>query len=335
MVKALALLSGGLDSSLAIQIMKQQNIELEALNFITVFCNCTAHKDGCVHQAGKIAKQLGVPIKTLNITEPFIEIVKKPKYGYGKNMNPCIDCRINMLRMAKGYMAESGASFIITGEVLAQRPMSQYLQAMNLIEKEAGLEGLILRPLSAKLLKPTIPEINGWVDREKLLAIHGRSRREQITLAELLELKDYPCPSGGCLLTDIIFGHKIKDLIKHGDFQLNDVHLLKVGRHFRLGPETKIVTGRDERENNVIMTFASDNDVLMEIDKFPGPMTLIKGPADAGQLNLAGLITAHYSDAPKNSELTVILTRKNHPEKNSSMPLMSAVVTQLEELRID
>ena len=213
MIKAIVLLSGGLDSSLAVQIMQQQNVELEAVNFITVFCNCTAHKDGCVHQAGKIAKQLGVPIKVLNITESFLEIVKKPAHGYGRNMNPCIDCRINMLKMTKEYMLKSGASFLVTGEVLAQRPMSQHKQALMLIEKESGLKGLVVRPLSGKLLPKTIPEKKGWIKRSKMMNVEGRRRIKQIELAKNLNWKDYHCPSGGCLLTYDEFSKKVKDFL--------------------------------------------------------------------------------------------------------------------------
>jgi len=224
-MKAIALLSGGLDSTLAARVVIDQGIELEALNFMTVFCNCTNKGETCL-ASQKAVDALGIPLKVFNVSEEYLNVVKGPKHGYGRNMNPCIDCRIFMLKRAKAYMEGSGASFLVTGEVLGQRPMSQRRDAMRLIEKEGGLDGLILRPLSAKFLPPTIPEKEGWVDREKLLAIQGRSRKPQIRLAEAFGIRDYPCPAGGCLLTDPQFAKRMKDLIVHNpDFTLNDVHL--------------------------------------------------------------------------------------------------------------
>ena len=227
-MKAIALLSGGLDSTLAARVVMEQGVELEALNFVTVFCTCTNRGATCL-ASQKAVETLGIPLKVFNVSEEYLSVVKHPKHGYGRNMNPCIDCRIFMLMKTKTYMAESGASFIVTGEVLGQRPMSQRKDAMRLIEKEAGLEGLILRPLSAKVLQVTIPEKEGWVDREKLLRIQGRSRKPQIELAENYGIHDYPCPAGGCLLTDPGFAKRMKDLmVNRPDFSLNDVHLLKM-----------------------------------------------------------------------------------------------------------
>ncbi|OHB94030.1 MAG: hypothetical protein A2Z58_02365, partial [Planctomycetes bacterium RIFCSPHIGHO2_12_42_15] len=233
MAKALALLSGGLDSTLAIRVIQQQGIEVIALNFVTVFCRCTSH-GSCKLEAVKVSEKFGIPIKVINTTERFLELVKKPKFGYGKNMNPCIDCRINIFRIAGEYMREIGADFIITGEVLGQRPMSQRKEAMKIIDKEANLTGLVLRPLCAKHMEPTIPEKLGIVDREQLLQIRGRSRKNQIQLADVFQIKDYPCSAGGCLLTDPEFAHRMRDLVNTCDANVNDVNLLKVGRHFRL-----------------------------------------------------------------------------------------------------
>ncbi|MDP3804786.1 MAG: hypothetical protein Q8Q87_04470, partial [Candidatus Omnitrophota bacterium] len=225
--KALALLSGGLDSILAAKLVLEQGIEVEAINFLTIFCTCT-HK-GCQHAATQAAKTLNIPLKIFNITEEYLEVIKNPKHGYGSNMNPCIDCRIFIFKKAKDYMKEAGASFIVTGEVLGERPMSQRRDAILLIEKEAGLKGLILRPLSAKLFEPTIPEKEGIVDRAKLLDISGRSRKPQIVLAKKFAIFDYPCPAGGCLLTDPGFAKRMKDLLVHDALTLDNARLLKFG----------------------------------------------------------------------------------------------------------
>ncbi len=237
-------------------------------------------------------------MKVFNVSEEYLDVVRHPKHGYGSNMNPCIDCRIFILKKAKTYMEESGASFIVTGEVLGQRPMSQRRDAMRLIEKEAGLVGLILRPLSAQFLPITLPEKEGWIDRTKLLNIQGRSRKPQIKLAEEFGIRDYPCPAGGCLLTDPGFGRRMKDLMNHHpEFSLNDVHLLKFGRHFRLSPKVKLVVGRNEEENQKIQTFARIGDILLKTVRYPGPISLLRGKGDGRELEKAASITARYSKA--------------------------------------
>jgi tRNA-uridine 2-sulfurtransferase len=307
-MKALALLSGGLDSTLAIKVMLEQGIEIEALHFTTVFCRCDGASNSCGSHAISIANRFNIKMQTINYTSSIIESVKKPRYGYGSNMNPCIDCRINMLHMARLRMDETNSSFIITGEVLGQRPMSQHLAALRLIEKNTDLEGLILRPLSAKLLEPTIPEKNKWVDREKLLSISGRSRKEQISMATLFEIKDYPCPAGGCLLTDPIFAARIKDLLLHNpNFVLNDVLLLKIGRHFRFNKNVKLVVGRDEKENQVITNLAKPHDILLEIAEYPGPVSLIRTNSllSNNEIKLACKITARYADINNLSHIQV------------------------------
>ncbi len=203
-IKAVSLISGGLDSGLATRLMLELGVELVALNFRSPFCLCNK-RGGCSFEAKNLSDRLGIGLKVVSVFDEFVEIVKNPPHGYGSNLNPCIDCRILMFKTAKKFMQEIGASFIVTGEVLGQRPMSQKSPTLRLIEKESGLEGLILRPLSAKLLPETIPEKNGWVNREKLLSISGRGRKEQISLVKEFEMGDYPCPSGGCLLTDPCF----------------------------------------------------------------------------------------------------------------------------------
>jgi len=296
-VKAVGLLSGGLDSTLAIKLVLEQGIEVAAFNLVTVFCCCTPKHASC-SAARTAVRQLGIELKVVNSTEEFLPIVADPKHGHGSGMNPCLDCRILMFRKAHDYMEEIGASFLVTGEVLGQRPMSQRRDAIRLIEKESGLGGYIVRPLSAQHFEPTVPEREGWIDRERLLAIDGRSRREQIALAESLDLTDYPCPAGGCLLTDRVFAARVRDLLDHeGCLRLPDVTLLKIGRHFRLSSEAKAVVGRDEAENEDLRTHAREGDAVLELADIAGPLTLVRGRADARELRLAAAVTARYSKA--------------------------------------
>jgi tRNA-specific 2-thiouridylase len=293
-MKAIALLSGGLDSTLAAKIVMEQGIELEALNFLTVFCTCTNRGETCL-ASQKAVDALGIALKVFNVSEEYLNVIKQPKHGYGSHMNPCIDCRIFMLKKAKTYMEETGASFIVTGEVLGQRPMSQRREAMRLIEKEAGLGGYIVRPLSAKFLPATIPEKEGWVNRENLLGIQGRSRKPQIELADHYGILDYPCPAGGCLLTDPGFAKRMKDLMDHkSEFSLNDVHLLKVGRHFRLSPELKLVVGRNGEDNRKIQTFVQEEDILLKAPHHPGPLSLLRGESNSAEIEKAASITVRY-----------------------------------------
>ena len=305
-MKAIALLSGGLDSTLAAKLVLEQGIELEALNFLTVFCTCTNRGETCL-ASQKAVDALGIPLKVFNVSEEYLDVVKHPKHGYGSNMNPCIDCRIFMMKKAKAHMEQTGASFIITGEVMGQRPMSQRKETMRLIEKEAELEGFILRPLSAKFLPASIPEKEGWVKREKLLDIQGRSRKPQMKLAEHYGIRDYPCAAGGCLLTDPGFAQRMRDLNRyHPDFLLNDVHLLKMGRHFRLSPHLKLVVGRNEEENQKIQTFSQEGDFLLKVSRYPGPLSLLRGEAEEGEVEKAAAITVRYSKAKDLEKVEVI-----------------------------
>ena len=296
MVKAIVLLSGGLDSTLAIKLMLDQGIEIEALNFSTFFCQCTSKKSACRSESRKVAERFGLPLKVIDNNKAFFKVIKSPPHGYGRNMNPCIDCRILMLKTAGDYMKESGASFLVTGEVLGQRPMSQHRQALKLIEKETGLTGLILRPLSAQALEPTIPEKKGWVDREKLPAITGRSRKEQMNLAKMFEIKDYPCPAGGCLLTDPGFSRRLKDFLTDGELTVNEGLLLKQGRHFRIGPKARAVVGRNETENKMLLSLVREGDLIVEVKVVPGPITILRGDYSETEIKLAGSITARYAD---------------------------------------
>jgi tRNA U34 2-thiouridine synthase MnmA/TrmU len=293
--KAVALFSGGLDSILAVRLMLEQGIDVHALNFLTVFCTCTSK--GCMHQATKAAKELEVPLRVMNITEEYMEIVESPRYGRGRNMNPCIDCRIFTFRKARDFMKEIGASFVITGEVLGERPMSQRRDAINIIERESGLLGLIVRPLSAKLFEPTTPEKMGVVDRDRLLDIEGRRRNRQIALAEKFSINDYPCPAGGCLLTDKSFSNRLKDLFKYNpDYDINDLHILKTGRQFRISENAKLFVGRNKRENEILLTFSREGDYIFDATGIPGPIGLVRGKLIEEEKTLASSIVAMYSD---------------------------------------
>ncbi len=295
MVKAIGLLSGGLDSTLATKLMLSQGIEVISLNFITPFCTCT--RRGCKHEASRIAKEFDIEIKVIAVGDEYIKIIKNPEHRYGKHMNPCIDCRIFMFMKAKMYMKEIGASFIFSGEVLGQRPMSQRKEAMRIIEKGSDLEGLILRPLSARFLEPTIPEKEGLVNREKLLEIKGRWRKPQMKLAKLLGIKDYPCPAGGCKLTDLHFSKRVKEAFEHEEDSIHDMNLLGYGRHFRLPDGNKLIVGRNEKENLILSSFASENDLLMKVLGYNSPVALLKGENGRGEdLKIAASICARYSD---------------------------------------
>ncbi len=295
-MKALALLSGGLDSTLAIKVVLEQGIDVVAVNFYTPFCLCN-RKGSCKNEARRVTEEFGIELKVINLSFQHLEIVKNPKHGYGKNLNPCIDCRILMLKQAKKLMEEKGASFLITGEVLGQRPMSQYLAALKIIERESGLGGLVLRPLSAKLLPLSIPEKEGWVNREKLLEISGRSRKPQINLAAKYGIADYPCPAGGCLLTDRGFAQRMKDLMTHSEITLNDIDLLKTGRHFRLSLKTKLVVGRNKEENERLLRLANTDDICFKPVEVKGPIGIGRGDFGQTTIFLASKIMARYSDA--------------------------------------
>ncbi len=310
--KAVALLSGGLDSTLAVKVLLEQGIEIVALNFTSTFCTCSCRGSVCSNEAARVANEFGVPIKVLQKGLDYIEVVRNPKYGYGQGINPCIDCRIYMHRLAKKYMEEIGASFIVTGEILGQRPMSQRRDAFKNIERESGLEGLIVRPLCAKHLEPTIPEKLGIIDRERLLDIGGRSRKPQIALAEELDIQNYPCPSGGCLLTDKIFSKRVKDLLQNKkDVTMKDLQLLKAGRHFRLNKDVKIVIGRDEADNKKIRNLIQADDTLIEPLDFIGPTGLICGLSKNGTHTLAGRMVLRYAGTKADGKRTLKLSKNS------------------------
>lgn len=302
-IKAIGLLSGGLDSTLAVKLLIDQEIEVTAFNMITPFCTCT--RKGCKHEAGKVAKAFGVPLKCVSVGDEYIEMIKNPPHGYGSNMNPCIDCRIFLFRKAKEYMNEIGAQFLFTGEVLGQRPMSQHKRAMNIIEKEADVKGLVLRPLSAKLLPVTIPEEQHWVDREQLLNIQGRRRLPQIELAKTLGVVDYPCPGGGCRLTDPQYAERLKEAFAHHEDSLKDIQLLRYGRHIRLPSGTKVIIGRNQEENKIISSYMASDDVVLEVLGVGSPLVLLKKHNNTDDLQQAIQLCLRYSDANVNNKATV------------------------------
>ena len=312
-MRAIVLISGGLDSSLAVKAIQNQGIEVLAINFLIPFLSPVRNiklkekkskipnkvkddlTDSNNYFAKRIAEQLGCAFKIITLTDDYLEMVKNPKHGYGKNFNPCIDCKILMLKQAKNIMTEVGASFIATGEVIGQRPMSQHKQSLQRIEEESGLNRLLVRPLSALLLSPTIPQEKGWLRREFLFDIQGRGRRRQIGLAKKWGVEEYPWPGGGCLLTDSHFCRRLKDLLKYGKLSIGDIELLKLGRHFRISPDFKLIVGRDKEENEKLIFLANKGDSFFEPKKLPGPTGIGKGFVDLRLKRVAAKIIARYT----------------------------------------
>ncbi|MCW4004858.1 MAG: hypothetical protein NWE95_13205 [Candidatus Bathyarchaeota archaeon] len=306
-VKAVSLFSGGLDSILATELIRRQGIEVIAFNVKTPFG--IPKKDGA-SEAQQAATQLNIPLKILNVDKDYVRMLRNPKHGYGKNLNPCIDCKIFILKKAKKYAKEIGADFLFTGEVLGERPMSQHYPALQIIEKEAGLKGKLLRPLSAKLLPQTEAEKKGLVDRNKLLAIQGRSRKPQFELAKEFGIKTYPSPAGGCLLTCEEYTKKLQDLLTNKKrITTKDIALLRVGRHFRVG-KNKIIVGRNEAENKFLSANKDTNDYFFELPDIVGPISLLQGQKTKKAIETAAQLTAFYSDA-KTSQAKVAYGKNN------------------------
>jgi tRNA-specific 2-thiouridylase len=300
-VKAISLLSGGLDSILATELIRRQGIDVITFNIKTPFG--IPQKDGS-SEASQAAEQLKVPLKVLCVEKDYLRMLRNPKHGYGKNLNPCVDCKIFILKKAKKYAKEIGADFIFTGEVLGERPMSQHGPALKIIAEESGLKGKLLRPLSAKLLAETDAEKKGLVDRTKLLSIQGRSRRPQFALAQEYGITVYPSPAGGCLLTCEEYCKKLRDLFENKKhISMADVALLRVGRHFRFG-KNKIIVGRNEIENKFLTENKLRSDFFFEPCDVVGPTTILQGPKTKAVIESAAKLTASYSDA-KSGEVTV------------------------------
>jgi len=304
--RAVALFSGGLDSTLAILAVLRQGVSVKAIKFQTPF-DCGVSKD-----LVSVAERFGFDVEIRNLGEKFFEVVKDPEHGYGKNMNPCIDCRIMMLREARAFVDSAEADFIITGEVLGQRPMSQRKDMLYHIDRKAGVTNCIVRPLSAKLLRVTDAEAKGIVSREMLYGFSGRSRKPQMALAEKFGLADYPAPAGGCLLTEPNYAGRLKDLMAFNPSpSLRDIDLLRIGRHFRFSPLCKIIIGRDRTENGIIESLATDEDILLKVNGYGSPLTLVSGEITQEALKVAASLCARYSDARNN--FSVDVTDVNDP----------------------
>lgn len=298
MPRALALYSGGLDSALAILIVLRQGVEVNAVSFLTRV-GCGVSEGSASHKKLlATAAKFGFGVTIVDLSEAIMEVIRNPRFGYGKRMNPCLDCKITMLRKAREMMPVTAADFIVTGEVLGQRPMSQRRDTFPKIDRESGLAGYILRPLSARLLAPTVAEQQDWVDREKLYGFHGRSRRPQMDLARELGLTDYPQPAGGCLLTDPIYAFRLGDFLSYtSEPTMEDLRLLRVGRHFRASDGSRIVVGRDDGENGALAALGGEADILLRVEGYGSPLTLIRGRASEEAVALAASLCARYSDA--------------------------------------
>lgn len=322
--KALALLSGGLDSMLAVRLVLDQGVDVEAVNFVTPFCLCSVNG---------FAERNNLKVHSVFLGQEILDIVVSPPHGHGSQMNPCIDCRMLTFKKAKDLAEKIGADFIVTGEVLNERPLSQRRDTMLLIEREAGLEGKILRPLSAKLLPETEPEKRGLVNRDRLLAISGRRRLPQMDLAKKLGIERYPNPSGGCLLTDPRFAEKLREHLKHEQrLTLDDVALLKVGRHFRIDG-VKVIVGRNEDENSKLLSLAKSQGIAyFEAADYMGPIALYVGEEKPSLIETAAAITVRYSDAPKDGSAKVVLRKRT--EKVIEIEARAINETELQKLRV-
>jgi tRNA U34 2-thiouridine synthase MnmA/TrmU len=304
--KALSLFSGGLDSLLATRLVMAQGIDVVGLHFITPFFGYekkgreTAYID-------RIRSNYGIEARVIDVGEEYFQILRHPRYGYGKNFNPCVDCKVFLFSKAKGLMEDEKADFLVTGEVLGQRPMSQRRDTMRIVERDSGTDGFLLRPLCAKNLKPTQPEILGMVDREKLLDLSGRGRKPQIRLAEEFGIKTYPAPAGGCVLTDPILAKRIRNYFsQHLLVTVNEILRLQVGRHFLLPEKGWLILGREEGENDKLEKLWQEGDHFLKMQAIPGPLGLLRGNAGAEQIKQAAAILARYSKA-KNADTAEVL----------------------------
>ncbi len=334
--KAVALLSGGLDSNLAVRMMQEQGVEVEAIAVKTPFCDFDCGK-GCGHRVKEVAVDLGIKLKTVYFGEEYLKMLKDPKYGYGSGMNPCIDCRGMMYNAAKEHMEKIGADFIITGEVLGQRPMSQNGNALKIIENETQTNGKIVRPLSFRHLPLTDAEVQGLVKREKLGDIKGRSRRGQLQLAKKYDIADPPNAAGGCLLTDPAFSKRVRDLYDHSKDtppDMNDVELLKIGRHFRLSDNTKLIVGRNKMENEILESLKLEDDIIIEVSNHVGPTCLLRTKKQSQkEIEIAASTALRYSDSPKDelSNVRVRMGPKNDDEEKELKvnPIEDKILNQM------
>jgi tRNA U34 2-thiouridine synthase MnmA/TrmU len=332
--KAVVLLSGGLDSNLSTRLVLNQKIEVEAVAIKTPFCDFDCGK-GCGHRVKEVAESLGIRLKTVYFGDEYLAMLKNPKHGFGSGMNPCIDCRAMMYKAAKEHMETIGASYLVTGEVLSQRPMSQHRHALRTIEEESNLVGKVIRPLSAGRLPPSDAETSGFIDRSNLHSIVGRSRKEQLALAKEFGIQNPPNSAGGCLLTDPCFSKRVNDLFEHIDGvpTLNDVELLKVGRHFRLSDEAKLIVGRNQSENEMMKFLCLDDDFSFEVIEFTGPLGILRFKKDSVPRNdlmpVAGGIVGRYSDAPRGRNVKLIVLHQQKESRIECQLLDNSVVGKL------
>jgi len=311
-VKALSLLSGGLDSILAARVIMEQDIEVIGLCFITPFFG--------PDNARGAAKTMSIRLVEHDFTEEYFSMMKAPRYGFGGNMNPCIDCHGLMLKTAHGLLEKFDASFLITGEVLGERPMSQTRGGLNAVLKLSADRDLVLRPLSAKLLEPTKPEREGWVDRDKLYDFSGRGRKRQEDLAKSFGIKDYPQPAGGCLLTEEKYSQRLKELIGHEGLNRRDAEFLSIGRHFRLDEKAKMIVGRNRSENQRVLDLASEGDIIIRpAENIKGPVGIIRGEISDDSLQTAGKILARYCDRQEDQAVGINIYRNDKKDSFSVM----------------
>lgn len=325
MVTGIGLISGGLDSTLAARVLQDQGIRVIGVTFVTPFFGSA--------RAEQAAEMLRMELRVMDITQVHLEMIQSPKHGYGKALNPCIDCHALMFREAGKVMEAEGADFLFSGEVLGERPMSQNRQSLAVVAEESGYPDLILRPLSAKLLPETLPEREGKVDRERLLNISGRSRKPQVELAAHYGITDYPQPAGGCLLTDTGYTRKLKELMTRSPaIAGRDAWLLRVGRHFRLDTGDKVIVGRDQNENAEILSMLDESDVVLDVRDYPGPIALIPhGASSEESIAKAAAVCIRYSDAPRNEEVAVVYKRGG---KTNTVSVKAASEEELDRIRI-
>ena len=330
--RAVALISGGLDSMLAARVIQDQGVHVEGLNFFTGFCveghtHAIRRKDRSRPKRNNalwVAEQLGMRLHLIDVVEEYKDVVINPKYGYGANLNPCLDCKSFMVGKAHDWMLEHEFDFIITGEVIGQRPMSQRRDTMPLVARDSGAGERLLRPLCAQLMEPTLPERHGWVDREKLLDFNGRSRKPQIRLAEQFGFVDYAQPAGGCcFLTDKRYAVKLSDLWAtrgRRDYDLDDIMLLKVGRHLRPRPNFKVIIGREDGENNFLSGYRN-RFTSVRMVSHQGPLTLIDGDVSADDLLLAARLAARYSQGRDADEVELEINHQGDARTVRVAPL--------------
>jgi tRNA-uridine 2-sulfurtransferase len=314
-VRALGLCSGGLDSILSALVLRDQGIHVEWITFETPFF--TAEK------ARRAAEQTGIVLHVQDITPEYLTMIQDPPAGFGRNMNPCMDCHSLMFRKAGEVMQARGFDFLFSGEVMGQRPMSQNANSLRYVAKHSGFENFILRPLSALKLTPTPMEDQGLVDRDRLMDLYGRSRKPQMALARKYGITDYPTPAGGCLLTDPGYSRRLKDLFDHGvELTPDALHLLKYGRHMRLNPGTKIIVGRTQKDNEQILHHCdSERDAVIKTNGFPGPTVVLPGGGSREVLFLAGAVCAGYSKAPDFAPVSVQVAMAGKVQSITVLPI--------------